>query len=215
MSAENTQLVMAADRRRSTDELVTIVRRFANSRNDMNRFIGALASDTIVERHPTLDPIMEAWVTSGSEASYSETLIAALTELRTEKTEPPMIAAEFKELKDLGYPNRRRTDSRAKVEALTEAYRLELLLIAHHHYLPEGWPDDLESLDLWRRIFDQRESNGDIGWESPSHKPVYRADRASSSLSTTAELRLLAQDAIPAIAAAAEATLAGRKATTS
>ncbi|TFD04141.1 hypothetical protein [Cryobacterium sp. TMT1-66-1] len=200
---------------RTDGELITIMRTLAGSRNPVHRLTEALASDTLQNRYPTLDPIMEAWVTDGSKGSYTDTLIAALTELQTVVPETPITAAEFKELKDLGYPNRRRTDSRAKVAALTEARRLELLLDAHHHHLPEGWPDDQQSLDLRRQVFNLREPHDEIGWESQSHKAVYRADRASSTLSTTAELRLLAKDAIPAIAAAARATLARRKTTTS
>jgi hypothetical protein len=199
---------------RTDGELITILQTLDGSRNPVHRLTEALASDTLQDRYPTLDPIMEAWVTNGSKGSYSATLIAALTELRTVVPETPMTAAEFKELKDLGYPNRRRTDSRAKVEALTEAYRLELLLDARHHYLPEGWPADQESLKLRRQIFALREPHDEIGWEAQS-KPVYRADRAASDLSTTAELQLLAKDAIPDIAAAAKATLAARKTTPS
>ncbi|SDO00441.1 hypothetical protein SAMN05216368_10920 [Cryobacterium flavum] len=191
------------------------MRILADSRNPGHRLIGALAADTVQDRYPQLDEVMEAWVKAGSKGSYSATLIAALTDLQTEKPEAPMTASEFKELKDLGYPNRRRTDSRAKVAALTEARQLELLLDAHAHHLPEGWPADREALELRQQIFELREPHGDIGWESQSHKPVYRADRAASTLSTTAELRLLAQDAIPEIAAAAKATLAARKTTPS
>ena len=73
---------------RTNDELITIMRRFAGSRNGINRLIGALASDTIIERFPELDSTMEAWVTDGSKGSYTETLIAALTELQTAEPTP-------------------------------------------------------------------------------------------------------------------------------
>lgn len=126
-----------------------------------------------------------------------------------------MTAAKFNVLKRLGFGNRRRGDNAARAQALEEAHLLELRLDARNRHLPNGWPDDQEALELRRQIFELREPRAAVGWESRSPERGHRAGRASSILSTTAELRLLAKDAVPEIAAAAKATLAARKTTPS